>query len=650
MHHGHEHLGPPPTPKPGEKPLPSSRRRFLQYRKDRNKKDDKDAQTTLGPDGTEQSVKPVDKATRRRYLRQYLQWLRPYVGNMALVFTVAIAAVGMFSVKPIFSAWMIDKAVLNDALPVEQRIKRMAMYGSVLIGLTVLSAVAEAWRTYLVTVLNAKFVYRVRQNLHDHVLRLPLSDLSQLKAGGVVSRLSGDVDATTGLIQMAVISPGVALVQAAAALGIIVVWNWKLAMAAMAVVPPMVLAHGFWVRGIRPIYRSMRGDRQAVDARVTETFGGIRVVRSFRREVREEQDYAVGHHTVIRKSVFAHLLEMGVNSAWDLLMPAITVVVVWYGGYLLVHGQATVGELFAFQWYVFLLLGPVMRIVTSMSQTQQGMAAMERVFDLLDKPKDKPDAPGAVDAPQPVRTLSLENVDFSYRPGTPVLQQVSLDVQAGSMVALVGPSGAGKTTLTDLIARFHDPVAGRILLNGVDLRQIKLDSYRRLFGIVEQDVFLFDGTVRDNIAYGRRTATLEQIQDAARRASAHDFITAMPRGYDTLIGERGLKLSGGQRQRLSIARALLADPAILILDEATSNLDTENEQLIQAALRELYRGRTTFVIAHRLSTVTHADVIVVMDQGRIVDRGTHESLMGKPGLYRDMVERQRQSFDIAGAM
>jgi ATP-binding cassette, subfamily B, bacterial len=295
--------------------------------------------------------------------------------------------------------------------------------------------------------------------------------------------------------------------------------------------------------------------------------------------------------------------------------------------------------------YVVMLLQPVWQIVNSVSQLQKSLAAMERVFEVLEMPLDKPDAADAVEAPPMVRDIRFDRVNFEYRPGVPVIQDVSLTVPGGYTVALVGPSGAGKTTLTDLIARFHDPTSGAILLNGIDLRHLKLASYRRMLAVVQQDTFLFDGTVRENIAYGRRGASDDRIIDAATRANAHGFIANLPEGYDTLIGERGFKLSGGQKQRLSIARAILADPQILILDEATSNLDTESEQLIQASLSDLFKGRTTFVIAHRLSTVTHADLIVVLDQGRVVEIGKHDDLLERRGLYYEMIERQRLTYD-----
>src|SRR5262245_53565434 len=297
----------------------------------------------------------------------------------------------------------------------------------------------------------------------------------------------------------------------------------------------------------------------------------------------------------------------------------------------------------AFQWYTFLLMGPVWNIVNSFSELQRSLAAMERVFEVLGMENDKPDRPNASEAPPVVREITFEGVEFEYRENQPVVRDFNVSVIGGSVLALVGRSGAGKTTVTDLVARFHDPTRGRILLNGTDIREFKLGTYRDLLAIVQQDVFLFDGSVRDNIAYGRHDATDEEIEDAAHRANAHEFIVRLPEQYETFIGERGVKLSGGQQQRLAIARAVLKSPQILILDEATSNLDTESEQLIQASMAALLAGRTTFVIAHRLSTVRRADVILLMEEGRVIERGTHEELMKARGVYHSMVLRQMES-------
>jgi ATP-binding cassette subfamily B protein/subfamily B ATP-binding cassette protein MsbA len=268
---------------------------------------------------------------------------------------------------------------------------------------------------------------------------------------------------------------------------------------------------------------------------------------------------------------------------------------------------------------------------------------MERVFELLGMEADKPDRPNAVEAPDVVQEIRFDSVEFEYREGRPVVREFDIEVAGGSVVALVGRSGAGKTTVTDLVARFHDPTRGRLLVNGLDIRDLRLRSYRGLLAIVQQDVFLFDGSVRDNIAYGRYDATDAEVEDAAQRANAHEFIVKLPDQYETFIGERGVKLSGGQQQRLAIARAILAAPQILILDEATSNLDTESEQLIQASMATLLAGRTTFVIAHRLSTVRRADLILLMEEGRVVERGTHAELMDSRGTYYEMVVRQMES-------
>src|SRR2546429_7422732 len=351
----------------------------------------------------------------------------------------------------------------------------------------------------------------------------------------------------------------------------------------------------------------------------------------------------LGRHTVLRKELFAHRRELLLWTSWGLLEAGISVVIVWFGGYLNIVGRATVGDIMAFQWYMFLLLNPVWNIVNSFSELQRSLAAMERVFEVLAMEADKPDRPGAVAAPPIVQELRFETVDFQYREGQPVVRDFNVVVPGGSVVALVGRSGAGKTTVTDLVACFHDPTRGRILLNGSDIRDFRLRTFRDLLAIVQQDVFLFDGSVRDNIAYGRHDATDAGVEDAARRANAHEFIVKLPKQYETFIGERGVKLSGGQQQRLAIARAILASPQILILDEATSNLDTESEQLIQASMATLLAGRTTFVIAHRLSTIHRADMILLMDDGRVTERGTHEELMTARGAYHGMVLRQMES-------
>jgi len=614
--------------------LISSKQRYRAFRADPTRRTDP---------GAPRTDRPIrDRSVRKHYLRQYRKWLWPHRSRLLTILVLALLSVGAGMVLPLATQYIIDKVLPNPAIDSAAKLRRLALVCGGMFALLLFVQGIDTVRWYLMAVLNAKVIFRLRQRLFERFLRLPLSELAELKSGGIVSRLSQDTDKVTGMVQIAVITPGVASIRVILTVGVLIFLSWQMALIAGLMIPPIVLINLLYIQRVRPIYRTMAEERERIDAHVTETFGGLRVVRAFRRERREERDYAVAHHTIIRKNLLAERLQLAVNSGWGLLIPATTLAIVGFGSYRVVQGHGTIGDIIAFQMYALMLLHPVSLIVNSYSATQQALAALERVFDILERREEKPDVPHAVDAPYPIREIRFDAVSFEYRKDIPVLHEVSLTVPAGSTVALVGPSGGGKTTLTDLAARFHDPTAGAILINGIDLRKLRLASYRQRLAIVPQEVFLFDGTVRENIAYSRRNAGESAIIDAATRANAHEFIDRLPEGYDTLIGERGVKLSGGQRQRISIARAILADPEILILDEATSNLDTESEQLIQASLADLLSTRTTFVIAHRLSTVTHADMIVVLDQGRIVEIGTHTELMGNDGLYRDMVERQHR--------
>jgi ATP-binding cassette, subfamily B, bacterial len=589
----------------------------------------------------EQPKKPSGK--RREYLRDYLRWLWPHRYATAAVFLLALLAAGLQMIEPLFMRFIIDRVLLNTELDTASRLTSLNLAGAAFVGVIIISNLIGAFKDFRQRLLNTRVILSLRRSLFDRLLHLPLPKLWDMKTGGILSRLTGDVETTTGLLQMAIVSPAISVIRLVIAIGVLLVLNWRLALTAVVVIPGAMLMSFVFARRIRPIYRSVRKDVEQLDGRVGETFSGIRVVRAFRREMLELLDYMTGRHTVLRKEMFAHRRELVLWTSWGLLQAAVNVAIIWFGGYMNVIGTASIGDIMAFQWYTFLLMGPVWNIVNSFSELQRSLAAMERVFEVLSMPDDKPDRPGATAAPRVVRDIRFEGVDFEYREGQPVVRDFQVSVPGGSVIALVGRSGAGKTTVTDLVARFHDPTRGRILLNGSDIRDFRLTTYRALLAIVQQDVFLFDGSVRDNIAYGRRDATDAEIEDAARRANAHEFIVRLPDQYETFIGERGVKLSGGQQQRLAIARALAASPQILILDEATSNLDTESEQLIQASMATLLAGRTTFVIAHRLSTIRRADLIMLMEDGRVTERGTHEELMEARGAYYDMVRRQMES-------
>jgi len=588
-------------------------------------------------------LKGLRKGSRRQYARDYLRWLRPHRRAVAVVFVLSLITAGMQMVEPLFLRYITDHVLLNQALGLAARIARLNLAGMTFLAVVIVSALIGVVKDYRQRILNVRMMLTLRRSLYQRLLHLPLPKLWDMKTGGILSRISGDVETTTGLFQMAVLSPVLSLARLVFAMSVLFTLNWRLALTAMALIPGVMLLSFVFARRVRPIYRVVRKDSEIIDGRVGETFSGIRVVRAFRREMAELLEYMRGRHGILRKELFAHRRELVLWTSWGLLLSAVNVVIVWYGGWLNLNRRASVGDIMAFQWYTMLLLNPVWNIVNSFSELQRALAAMERVFEVLGMEDDKPDRPHATNAPRHVEEIRFEDVEFEYREGRPVVRDFNVSVRGGSVVALVGRSGAGKTTVTDLVARFHDPTRGRILLNDVDIRDFRLRTYRDLLAIVQQDVFLFDGSVRENIAYGRHDASDADILDAARRANAHEFILELPEGYETFIGERGVKLSGGQQQRLAIARAFLKAPQILILDEATSNLDTESEQLIQASMSTLLAGRTTFVIAHRLSTVRRADLILLLEDGRITERGTHVELMAARGVYYGMVMRQMEA-------
>ena len=607
-------------------------------REEEEKKDDGAEETD------EQATKRKQK--RRNYLKLYAKRLWPHWRLVLLLGVLAVVVSVLEIVQPLFARYIFDEVLLSNQSSAEKYYLLNVAGGSFLglVAITVVLGIVRSWNQRL---LNVRVVLTLRRALFERLLKLPLDQLSDMKVGGIISRLTDDINKTSGLLQMAVISPGVAILRLLIAMVILFVINWKLALTALGVIPPIMLLSMIAIRRIRPIYRAIRKDVSQVDGRVGEAFQGIRAVRAFAGEHREDAEYTIGHHAITRMRMYAAKREIVIWSTWGFIIALNTVVVMWAGGYWYIRGQATIGDIGAFQVYVLYLLNPVWQIVESMTELQRSLASMERVFDVLDSPVDKPDRPDAQECSPFVESLRFDIVSFAYNDDKNVIHDFNLDVPGGSVVALVGKSGAGKTTITDLLARFYDPTQGTVSLNSIDLKKYKLASYRNLLGVVQQDVFLFDGTIFDNIAYANRDASFEQVVHAAQLANAHEFIDELEAGYQAIIGERGVKLSGGQRQRLSIARALLADPKILILDEATSNLDTESEQLIQRSMTELLKDRTTFVIAHRLSTITHADLIVVLDEGRIVEKGTHEELVKLNGRYVEMVRRQSDSMTLA---
>jgi ATP-binding cassette subfamily B protein len=604
-----------------------------------------------------------------RLLAEFWGLLRGHRGRLALVLA-ALGVSTLLGLIPLYGTKIVFDGVLRDpplptAMPpsiarwVPLPSDRRQLLTVVAIGMVVLAAGAEVfglWSRWQTTRMTKRLQVSVRKRVFDHAVRLPLHRVYELKSGGVASILREDAGGVADLIFSMMYNPWRAIIQLLGSLIILAFVDWRLLLGSIALLPTVWLTHRTWIGRIRPIFRDIRATRQQIDSHATEAFGGMRVVRSFSRQQSEAATFTRNGHMMARQEVFAWWWMRGIDVAWSVLIPFASALLLYYGGSRVLADMEklkagliqpkdalTVGDLVMFLSYLAALLGPIAALAGSATALQNSLSGLDRVLDLLAEPLEMPAKPGAISVSRETAAgrITLRDVSFAYSgSAAPVLHDISLDVRPGEMIALVGPSGAGKTTLCNLIARFYDPTEGAMTLDGVDLRDITADSYRRLLGIVEQDTFLFDGTIAENIAYGRRGATDEEIERAATLANAHEFIVKLPDKYQSLIGERGVKLSGGQRQRLTIARAILADPRILILDEATSNLDTESERLIQGSLQSLMAGRTSFVIAHRLSTVAHADRILVLENGRIVEQGRHDELMQASGRYREMVDLQ----------
>ncbi len=539
--------------------------------------------------------------------------------------------------EPIPSPWV-------EWLPAN-RVTLLFLVAAGIMVLSILATFVHLWGRWRATKIVNQVQVAFRKRAFEHAVRLPLHRVYDLKSGGAASLLREDAGGAAELIFSMIYNPWRAVIQLVGSLVVLAVVDWRMMAAGIAMVPLVYVTHRTWVGRIRPMYRDVRKQRQDIDSHSTEAFGGMRVVRAFTRERSERGRFVLGNHFLVRQQLFVWWWARMIEVIWDLLIPVASTSLLVYGGYQIMQSQMTFGDLTMFLFYLAMLLEPLATLAGSATSFQNQLAGLDRVLDLLEEPNElsHENDVQVVDGDQVTGTIRFAGTGFHYpNSQQTVLADITLDVPAGTTCALVGRSGAGKTTLCNLVARFYDPTAGAIELDGIDLRRIQLDSYRRLLGIVEQDVFLFDGTIAENIAYAVPACSQDEIRQAARSANAHDFIVGLEKGYDTIIGERGVKLSGGQRQRLAIARAILADPRILILDEATSNLDSESERLIQQSLKTLLEHRTCFIIAHRLSTIAHADQIVVLEEGRIVERGSHDELMAHSGHYRKMVELQTE--------
>jgi ATP-binding cassette, subfamily B, bacterial MsbA len=600
-------------------------------------------QTASSPPGREEAHKPPSLREGLRSLRssprdllRLFAYAKPYRARLAVALASLFIASGLGLAFPQVVRWLIDAAFI------EHDSARLNSLAVLLVGLFTAQAAFSFLRSYLLAYTGERIIADVRIQLYNHLTGLPVAFFASRRVGELTSRMASD----TSVIQTVTTGSFTEMLRAALVLvggiTIIAITNFRLTLMMLAIVPVVIISAHFYGRYIRRLSTKVQDRLAEANAVVDETLSAIRIVQSFVREAYERQRYGSRIRDSLDLAVKRAVAGGGFIAFIILVVYSSIAAVLWFGSRMVLQGTMTAGELIAFVLYTFVVAGSIGGLTELFGQFNSAIGATRRVFELLDTEPEIKD-PEAPEALEDVRgQVRLQDVRFTYpdERATEVLKGVSIAAAPGEIIALVGPSGAGKSTLASLIPRFFDVTAGAIWVDGHDIRRLSLRDLRAIIGLVPQETILFGGSIRENIAYGKLDAGDQEVEAAARAAHAHEFISEFPEGYNTLVGERGVKLSGGQRQRIAIARALLKDPAILILDEATSSLDSESERLVQEALDVLMQGRTTFVIAHRLSTVRRADRIIVLNGGAITEQGTPAELIARGGLYKQLYDLQ----------